>query len=601
MLFHSLGRTFTDKEFDELCFEFGIELDEVVTETRMKRKQEGSEEKEVVVYKIDVPANRQDLLCLEGISRALRIFMGKEDVPMYRAVQPKQERIKMYVSKETKMIRPYVVCAVLRNIHMTHDVYNSFLDLQDKLHFNIGRRRSLVAIGTHNLDSVQPPFYYKALPAEKVVFQPLNQTREFNAHELMDFYRDPKNDCKHLAPYTDLIYDSPVVPVIVDSNGTVLSLPPLINGNHSKMDMQTENIFIECTAKDVTKASIVLNTLIAMFSEYCDDRFTAEVVEVEYEKDSIFPEGKSLTYPDFTEKQLDCSVLDMCSTIGATIPVEQVQRDLHKMQLASEVLDADHIRVTIPITRSDVIHAVDVYEDVAIAYGYNNIKRSQPPTLTIGAEQPVNQLSDMLRAQVAMAGYTEVLTLSLCSKAENYALMGLEDDGLSVRLANPKTVEFEVCRTSLLPGILKTFRENKHVPYAKGVKLFEVSDVVLKDPANYVGARNERRLCAVYMGQAAQIEIIHGLMDRIMRLLDVYPMAKYSGLDTPIPEGKKQYYIREGHCGTFFPGRCCDIVVVDGEKENVVGHFGVLHPKVVKNFELRYPGSAIEMSIESFV
>lgn len=77
-----MGRTFTDKEFDELCFEFGIELDEIVTETRMKRKQEGSEEKEVVIYKIDVPANRQDLLCLEGISRALRIFMEKEDVPV---------------------------------------------------------------------------------------------------------------------------------------------------------------------------------------------------------------------------------------------------------------------------------------------------------------------------------------------------------------------------------------------------------------------------------------------------------------------------------------------------------------------------------------
>ena len=82
MLFLSFGRNLTEKEFDELCFEFGIELDEVVTETRMKRKQEGTEEKEVVVYKIDVPANRQDLLCLEGISRALRIFMGLEDVPV---------------------------------------------------------------------------------------------------------------------------------------------------------------------------------------------------------------------------------------------------------------------------------------------------------------------------------------------------------------------------------------------------------------------------------------------------------------------------------------------------------------------------------------
>lgn len=113
----------------------------------------------------------------------------------------------------------------------------------------------------------------------------------------------------------------------------------------------------------------------------------------------------------------------------------------------------------------------------------------------------------MLRQQIAMAGYTELLTLSLCSYAENYAMLCCEDDGLSVRLSNPKTIEFEVCRTSLLPGILKTFRENKHVPYAKGVKLFEISDVVLKDNTNYVGARNERRLCAVYMGAAAQIEV----------------------------------------------------------------------------------------------
>lgn len=88
MLFRSLGKTFTDEEFDELCFEFGIELDEVVTEMRMKRKQDGSEEQEVVVYKIDVPANRQDLLCLEGLSRALRIFMGVEDVPVSLFASP---------------------------------------------------------------------------------------------------------------------------------------------------------------------------------------------------------------------------------------------------------------------------------------------------------------------------------------------------------------------------------------------------------------------------------------------------------------------------------------------------------------------------------
>ena len=303
------------------------------------------------------------------------------------------------------------------------------------------------------------------------------------------------------------------------------------------MDYETENIFIDCTAKDVTKASIVLNTLIAMFSEYCDDRFSAEIVDVVYEEGSVFPEGRSLTYPDFSEKHLDCSVAECCSTIGAAIPVDAMLADLHKMQLDATVLDADTIRVNIPITRSDVIHPCDVFGGLsgggASCRGRGHrVRVQQHPAEAAAdaddgrgaADQPAVRMaarlhdrSDMIRAQIAMAGYTEVLTLSLCSRAENYAMLRLEEDGLAVRLANPKTVEFEVCRTSLLPGILKTFRENKHVPYAKGVKLFEVSDVVLKDPANYVGARNERRVCAVYMGQAAQLEV--GIGGRLGRRL----------------------------------------------------------------------------------
>ena len=90
-------------------------------------------------------------------------------------------------------------------------------------------------------------------------------------------------------------------------------------------------------------------------------------------------------------------------------------------------------------------------------------------------------------------------------------------------------------------------------------------------------------------------------MDRLMRLLDVYPAQKYSGSTEPLPEGKKQYFIREGEYGAFFPGRCCDIVVANQGKEEVVGHFGVLHPQVIKNFELRYPGSALEMNLEKFL
>ena len=55
--------------------------------------------------------------------------------------------------------------------------YDSFIDLQDKLHHNLCRRRSLVAIGTHDFDSLQGPFLYDALPPPDIKFKPLNQVR----------------------------------------------------------------------------------------------------------------------------------------------------------------------------------------------------------------------------------------------------------------------------------------------------------------------------------------------------------------------------------------------------------------------------------------
>ena len=92
-------------------------------------------------------------------------------------------------------------------------------------------------------------------------------------------------------------------------------------------------------------------------------------------------------------------------------------------------------------------------QDVAIAYGYNHLPRMLPPSATLGGEQPLNQLTDLLRGECAMAGFTEILTWALCSRAENFGHVLLPDDGKSaVGIGNPATVEFEVCRTSLLPG-----------------------------------------------------------------------------------------------------------------------------------------------------
>src|SRR5258706_11552113 len=97
--------------------------------------------------------------------------------------------------------------------------------------------------------------------------------------------------------------------------------------------------------------------------------------------------------------------------------------------------------------------------------------------------------------------------------------MNRMDDGTKVvKLANPKTLEYQVVRTSLLPGLLKTVRENKAHPLP--LKVFETSDVVTKDPDAERQARNIRHAAALWCNKTAGFEVVHGLLDRIMAMLE---------------------------------------------------------------------------------
>ncbi|XP_044259116.1 phenylalanine--tRNA ligase beta subunit [Tribolium madens] len=586
LLFEALGRTFTDDEFQRLCFEFGLELDEVTTEKQMISKEQGEDcalaagASEEVIYRIDIPANRYDLLCLEGISLGIKIFQGKIQPPVYKCIKPSSDSIqKIHVTPETAKIRPYIVGAVLRNLYFTQDSYNSFIDLQDKLHQNICRKRTLVSIGTHDLDTVQGPFTYDAKPPSDFKFVPLNQTKECDGNGVMELY----STHAQLKQYLHIIKDSDVYPLVLDSNGVILSLPPIINGDHSKITLNTKNVLIECTATDLTKARIVVDTMVCMFSQYCKEPFTVEACEV------ITASGKSIIYPDLTYRNEVISADKANAVIGISESSESITKLLNKMCLKSELTsDGSSIKVTIPPTRHDIIHPCDIYEDVAIAFSYNKIVRTLPKTNTIGSQNPINKLSDLLRAPIAQAGFTEALTFSLCSRDDISTKLGLKsiEEVPAVHISNPKTLEFQVCRTTLLPGILKTIAANKKMPLP--LKIFEVSDVVIKDSDTEVGARNERRICAVNCNKNAGFEVVHGLLDKIMMLLEV----PWNPNKTP-----KGYYLQACEDPAFFPGRCAK-VICDG---NEIGKIGVLHPNVLHKFELTNPCSCVEINIEPFV
>jgi phenylalanyl-tRNA synthetase beta chain len=541
--------------------------------------------------KIEIPANRYDMLCFEGIALMLNIFREKTPLPNYRLVAPKSGTLEtITVHPDTLKVRPYVSGAILRNIKFTQENYDSFISLQDKLHQNLARQRTLVAIGTHDLDTVKGPFTYEALPPKDIKFKPLNQTRVMSGEEMITFYEKDK----HLGKYLHIIKDKPVYPVILDSQRTVCSMPPIINSDHSKITLNTRNIFIDITATDRTKLEIVNNIIVAMFSQYCAEPFTIEPVKV------ISPHNsETRQVPDISPRKAIVEVDYINNCCGLTETPEQICSLLTKMCYSAtpSKTDKNLIEVLVPPTRADVLHQCDIMEDVAIAYGFNNLPRTSPSKAsTIAQPLMVNKLGDIVRMEAAMAGWSEVMPLILCSHDENFAWLNRKDDGsTAVRLANPKTAEYQIVRTSLLPGLLKTIRENKK--HSVPIKVFEVSDVAFKDLSLERKSRNERHFAAAFYSKTSGFEVVHGLLDRVLLMLKTAFLTHEEGLksgekvDFEVREDHTKgdgYWIEEIDEETFFQGHAAAIWLRLGGKQVRIGEFGILHPSVLEKFELRF-------------
>lgn len=372
--------------------------------------------------------------------------------------------------------------------------------------------------------------------------------------------------------------------------------------------------------------------MVTMFSRYCAKPFTVEPVRIVSEHN-----GASRITPSLTTRVVDVEVSHINEVCGLDESPEALSKLLKKVTFAAEPSSEDDgkvLHVSVPPTRADILHPCDIVEDVAVAYGFNNLPRSSPnKAATIGRPLPINKLADIVRLEAAMAGWIEVMPLILCSHDENFAWLNRRDDGqTAVKLANPKTAEYQVVRTSLLPGLLKTIRENKSVPLP--IMINEVSDVTFKDETverkvkeerpqpqpqpqhqpqhqshiPIVGplpalitrpqARNERHWAAAYSSKSAGFEVVHGLLDRVMLMLRcAFLTREEEGLD-----GKGAsfdgYFIREIDDPTFFPGRAAAIFVRIGGKTRRIGELGVLHPSVLEAFDLRYPVSTLELDLQ---
>ncbi|KAK6465227.1 henylalanyl-tRNA synthetase beta chain (phenylalanine--tRNA ligase beta chain) [Scheffersomyces coipomensis] len=581
-LYDLLGREYTTEEFDELCFEYGLELDEDTTDECV-----GDERPQL---KIEIPANRYDMLCIEGIAQALNEFLGRKEAPKY-TFKPAKPEISLTIKQSSESIRQYAAAAILRNIKFDKRRYESFIALQDKLHSNLCRNRTLVAIGTHDLDTLTPPFTYEGLAPKDFKFIPLNQTKEMNGEELMEFYEKDKN----IGKFLHIIKDSPVYPVMLDSKRTVASMPPIINSEHSKITLDTKNVFIDVTGTDRTKTEIVVNQMVAMFSMYCEEPFEIEPIQVISEHNN-----ESRITPTITPRIAEAEISYINSCVGLDYSGEKIAQLLKKMSLNAKVSATkdDILEVQIPISRPDILHQCDIMEDAAVAYGFNNLKKTKPQgDSLVAAPLPINKVSDILRLASAQAGFLEVMPLTLSSHDENFKFLRTVDDNTqAVKLENPKTVEYQVVRTTLLPGILKTIKENRK--HSLPIKVFESGDVVFKNPELERGAYNQRNWAAIYAGKSSGFEFVQGLLGKIMQTL------RTPWLEDPIKSTGRGYWIEEDKENpTFFPGRGAKVLFRhrEGAKVQTIGSIGALHPEVMTSFEIPYAASSVEINAEVFL
>lgn len=573
------GRDFTFAQFEELCFDFGLEAEE-------DHDTPGH-------IKVELPANRYDLFCAEGLSLAianyLRVVKAGAPLERPRTYHPLHSTTHIAVDSSVDKIRPYVVAGILRNIHFTQEAYDSFIDLQDKLHHNLGRRRTLVSMGTHDLDKVKGPFKYVARPRDKFSFVALNKTQSHTGEELLKLY---EKDLQ-MRQYLPIVQHSDVIPLILDAEDRVLSMPPLINSEFSKIGLDTRNVFIEITATDRTKALMALSVLVSSFSQFCEDKFSFEQVEIRradkvVDVTPVTPLTRTLLVgKDYLE-----------TTVGMALEDAEILSSFSKMGFGAVKLPppAQTFEVEVPFYRTDVMHPCDLAEDLAIAIGYNKVPFLEPTVVTTGQQDPLNKGTDLVRQELAAAGFAECLNFALCSIEDLTTRLLRKTDEHMVEIANPKTTDFQVGRTTLLPGMLKTLVSNKS--HELPLQLFEVSDVILVSkvkappkkqgflanvadfflPHETIGAVNERRLCLVYSNTSTSgLDLLHGALDLLLtKLFGKTPAYTLKDNDAPYLFLKLQASIH-----------------LDGQR---LGEMGVVHPEVLKGFKWPYPVSMIELN-----
>ncbi len=492
--------------------------------------------------------DRPDMFSVEGIARAVKGFLGFETgAPIY-----KTRKSKIELKSEKVKSRPFIACAALEGIKLTDELVASLMQMQEKLHATVGRNRKKVAIGVHDLGKVKSPFTYKEVLPGKIKFKPLGMHKELNLKEILE--KHPKGK-----EFAFCLKGCKKYPVIVDKSHAVLSFPPIINGELTKVTEKTKSLLIEVTGSDERAVNLALNIVLCNIAERSG---TIEKVKI----------GKKF-YPDIEPEQKKITVEETDRLLGLGLKEKQIAGILERMRYTAVKFKGGMIDLLIPAYRGDILHNVDIIEDVAIGYGYNNITPELPKIATVGGLDEKEKFSSLARESLIGLGFQEVLTFILTNKENQFKKMNLPESS-TAEIANPVSSEFNCCRQWLLPNLLKVMAANKHRDYPQ--RIFECGDCVIMDAKADTGTRTIRKIAAALSYDFANLTEIKSIIESF---------AKNIGYSL---------IIRPYSHKSFIDSRCGEIIL----NGNSCGFFGEIHPQVLENWSLEKPVIAFEIDLE---
>ncbi|MEM0438057.1 MAG: phenylalanine--tRNA ligase subunit beta [Candidatus Micrarchaeia archaeon] len=537
-----IGKRLTLQQMQDALIDIGMDIKDVL----------GDKDP---VLKVEITAEKLDLVSVVGLARAIKYYLGIEDKPIrYEIVRGRNS---VYVDRSVARVRPRTAAAIVRGLNVDAEALEEIIGLQEKMHESFGRRRKKAAIGIYPLGRIKFPIKYCAESPDKIMFTPLGFSEVMSGVEVLERHEKGRE-------FSHLLSGHEKYPIFEDAEGKVLSMPPIINSEEvGRVHEGKQDLFIECSGHNLTHLDNVLKVIVTTLIEMGG---TAESVSVEYPDGEIY----RLDLSNYTD-EIDIDFVNRL--IGISIKPKEAVPLLTKMMYNPVKVVGSKVQVEVPPFRSDVWHDVDIADDIARAYGYNNIAPRYPNISTVGGHLPFSRFRESACEAMVGMGFIELYTYMLTSTEKQYSMMGREQkEGGYVRILNSAEQGTNAVRTMILPEHLESLNINRKSGYPQ--KVFEVGMVVRPEKGRHPG--NEWRLSASIAGPRTNYTKIKEALDTLMCVLGV------------------EYEVRPADEPYLIAGRAGEIAV--GGRP--IGFIGEVHPKVLDAFGLLVPVASFEVELK---